>query len=250
MIFVPCNWLCIYLSSLTSALEVTFIGHKWTGMSDHSDWSVCHFSRMWAAEQTTPTFSTRCSFTVLSSFLQTFLFRFVPSPLTQGMRMCWCQAVTEPPCHVLWLLRRGDSRGRGGGGERDGRSSERLQSLDEEGGGGWDVKWNYWEDEGRGKNKRKCKVDSPKARDHAAEEEHAVALNEGREEGEEAVDGQGYQQALFTAQLVRQAAPKEGSKHHPQVHNATWRKRGRKGEREMITTIWSQTLQSRSFLHS
>lgn len=66
------------------------------------------------------------------------------------------------------------------------------------------------------------RADSPEAGHHAAEEEHAVALDEGGQEGEEAVDGHGNQQALFTAQLVRQAAPKEGAEHHPQIHDAAW----------------------------
>lgn len=66
------------------------------------------------------------------------------------------------------------------------------------------------------------RADSPEAGHHAAQEEHAVALDEGGQEGEEAVDGHGNQQALFTAQLVRQAAPKEGAEHHPQIHDAAW----------------------------
>lgn len=46
------------------------------------------------------------------------------------------------------------------------------------------------------------KTYSPKAGHHATKEEHAVALDEGREEGEEAVDGHGDQQALLTAHFV------------------------------------------------
>lgn len=45
-------------------------------------------------------------------------------------------------------------------------------------------------------------MNSPKARHHAAEEEHAVALNKGGQEGKEAVDRQGDQQALSAAHLV------------------------------------------------
>ena len=73
-------------------------------------------------------------------------------------------------------------------------------------------------------------VNSPEAGHHAADEEHAVALDEGGEEGEEAVDGQRYQQALLTAQLVGEAAPEESSEHHPQIHDATWKHRRRHGE--------------------
>lgn len=62
---------------------------------------------------------------------------------------------------------------------------------------------------------------SPKARHHATEEEGAVALDEGGQEGEEAVDGHGNEQTLFTAHFVRKAAPEEGSEHHPQVHDAS-----------------------------
>lgn len=43
---------------------------------------------------------------------------------------------------------------------------------------------------------------SPKTRHHAAKQEHAVALDEGGEEGEEAVDRHGYQEALLAAHLV------------------------------------------------
>lgn len=45
-------------------------------------------------------------------------------------------------------------------------------------------------------------VYSPKTGHHAAKEEHAVALDEGGEEGEEAIDRHGYEQALFTAHFV------------------------------------------------
>lgn len=81
---------------------------------------------------------------------------------------------------------------------------------------------------------------SPKTRHHAAKEKHAVALDKGREEGEEAIDRHGYQQALFTAHLVWQAAPEKGSKHHSQIHNATCRQGDRQGTTETILAICSQ----------
>lgn len=77
----------------------------------------------------------------------------------------------------------------------------------------------------------KKKTYSPKAGHHATKEEHAVALDEGREEGEEAVDGHGDQQALLTAHFVRKPSPEEGSEHHPQIHDATWRRGRRHGGR-------------------
>lgn len=70
---------------------------------------------------------------------------------------------------------------------------------------------------------------SPKTRHHAAKQEHAVALDEGGEEGEEAVDRHGYQEALLAAHLVRQPAPEEGAEHHPQINDAACRQR-RSGE--------------------
>lgn len=73
-----------------------------------------------------------------------------------------------------------------------------------------------------GREEGRSQLYSPKTRHHAAKQEHAVALHEGGEEGEEAVDGHGYEEALLAAHLVRQAAPEEGAEHHPQVHNAAW----------------------------
>lgn len=61
---------------------------------------------------------------------------------------------------------------------------------------------------------------SPKSRHHATNEEHAVALDKGGEEGEEAIDSHWDQQALFTAHFVWKSTPEEGSEHHPQIHNA------------------------------
>lgn len=70
------------------------------------------------------------------------------------------------------------------------------------------------------RNQKGVKCNLPKPRHHAAEEKHAVSLDKRGEEGKEAVDRHGNQQALPTAQLVRKATPKKGSKHHSQVDNA------------------------------
>lgn len=78
--------------------------------------------------------------------------------------------------------------------------------------------------------------DSPEAGHHAAHEEHAVALDEGGQEGEEAVDGQGDEQALLASRPVRQAAPEEGAEHHPQIHDAPWEHRGGGGGVNHVST--------------
>lgn len=145
----------------------------------------------------------------------------VPPPLSQGMRMVWCQAVRITSCHMLWLWRwEGDSRGTGGRTDQVGEG-EALS--------GDSVSEAHWG--GKYSREERRRVNSPEARHHAAQEEHTVALDKGGEEGEEAVDRHGYQQALFTAHFVWQAAPKKGSKHHPQIHNAAWKQEGREGGR-------------------
>lgn len=60
---------------------------------------------------------------------------------------------------------------------------------------------------------------SPDAREQAAEQESAVSLDEGGEEGEDAVDGQGYEQTLPAADAISQAPPEESTDHHAQVHD-------------------------------
>lgn len=62
----------------------------------------------------------------------------------------------------------------------------------------------------------------PHAREQAAEEEGAIALDEGGEEGEDAVDGEGDEEALPSAQPVGQPAPHERAHHHAQVHDESW----------------------------
>lgn len=61
----------------------------------------------------------------------------------------------------------------------------------------------------------------PHTRGQAAEEEGDVTLDEGREEGKHAVDGQGDEERLPSADPIGQAAPHEGPDHHPQVHDQT-----------------------------
>lgn len=62
----------------------------------------------------------------------------------------------------------------------------------------------------------------PHTRGQAAEEERHVALDERREEGKHAVDGEGDEEGLPSANAICQPAPHEGPDHHPQVHNQTW----------------------------
>lgn len=64
--------------------------------------------------------------------------------------------------------------------------------------------------------------DSPKACYHATDEEKAIALHKGRQEGKEAVYGHTDKQTLSPTHFVRHAPPKESPHHHPQVHNATY----------------------------
>lgn len=73
-------------------------------------------------------------------------------------------------------------------------------------------------------------VSLPHTRGQAAEEERAVALDKGREEGKHAVDGEGDEEGLPPANPVSQAAPHEGPDHHPQVHNQTWREEEERGK--------------------
>lgn len=69
---------------------------------------------------------------------------------------------------------------------------------------------------------RAALADSPEAGDHAAEQEEAVALDEGRQEGEETIHGHADEQALPSAHLVRHAPPEKRPHHHAQVHNTAW----------------------------
>lgn len=61
----------------------------------------------------------------------------------------------------------------------------------------------------------------PHTRGQAAEEEGDVALDKGREEGKHAVDGEGDEEGLPSANAIRQPAPYEGPDHHSQVHDET-----------------------------
>lgn len=74
------------------------------------------------------------------------------------------------------------------------------------------------------------RVSLPHARGQAAEQEGDVALDEGREEGKHAVDGEGDEEGLPPADPIGQPAPHEGAHHHPQVHDQTWRGREERGD--------------------
>lgn len=54
----------------------------------------------------------------------------------------------------------------------------------------------------------------PDAGGQAAEQEGDVALDEGREEGKDAVDGERDEEGLPPADAVGQTAPDEGAHHH------------------------------------
>lgn len=68
----------------------------------------------------------------------------------------------------------------------------------------------------------------PKTGDQAAEEEEAVLLNEGGEEREAGVDGEGYDQAPLPAQFVCQATPEKGPHHHSKINNESCMTEGHK----------------------
>lgn len=65
-------------------------------------------------------------------------------------------------------------------------------------------------------------VSLPHTGGQAAEEEGDVALDEGREEGKHAVDGEGDEEGLPSSDPISQPAPHEGPDHHPEVHDQTW----------------------------
>lgn len=67
----------------------------------------------------------------------------------------------------------------------------------------------------------KKKLALPNSGAESAEEEEAVALGEGREEREDAVDGQSVEETLTASQFISQPAPHYGSQHHPHVHDQT-----------------------------
>lgn len=68
---------------------------------------------------------------------------------------------------------------------------------------------------------RDSSLSLPHTRGQAAEEEGDVALDEGWEEGKHAVDGEGDEEGLPSANPVSQATPDKGPNHHSQVHNQT-----------------------------
>lgn len=64
----------------------------------------------------------------------------------------------------------------------------------------------------------------PDAREEPKEEEEAVSLGEGGEEGKDTVDGEGPDQTLPAAQFVCHASPDERPNHHAQEHYQTCRR--------------------------
>lgn len=64
--------------------------------------------------------------------------------------------------------------------------------------------------------------DSPKARYHATEQEQAVTLYEGRQEGKEAIHGHADKQTLSPTHFICHAPPEESPHHHPNVYDATY----------------------------
>lgn len=63
----------------------------------------------------------------------------------------------------------------------------------------------------------------PDARQQSEEEEEAVALSEGRQEGKDAVQGQRHNQTATPAQFISQTPPQEGPHHHAQEDHQTCR---------------------------
>ena len=155
----------------------------------------CHLSRMRAAKETT--LALKCTDVHLlcsAHFCKRFCFALFlpPAPHSGDEDGLMAGSYNNLLSYALTLEegkqqgnRRGDSTGCRGGNPQSG-----FQNLVE-------GRMNR-----RTILKRKVQVNSPKARHHAAEEERTVALNKGGEEGEESVDRQGYQQALFAAHPV------------------------------------------------
>lgn len=65
----------------------------------------------------------------------------------------------------------------------------------------------------------------PNTWEQSAKQKGAVALDEGGEEGEDAIDGERDEERLSTAYPVSQSAPEESTDHHPKIYDETcvWR---------------------------
>lgn len=61
----------------------------------------------------------------------------------------------------------------------------------------------------------------PNTREKSTKQEGAIALDEGGEEGEDAIDGQRDKERLATANPVSKGTPQERPHHHPEVYNQT-----------------------------
>lgn len=68
---------------------------------------------------------------------------------------------------------------------------------------------------------KKVCINLPDTGEEPAEQEGAVSLDEGGEEGEDAVDGQRDEKGLAAAYPVGQRPPEERPHHHPEVYNQT-----------------------------
>lgn len=78
---------------------------------------------------------------------------------------------------------------------------------------------------------------SPDARGQTAEKEGAVSLDEGREEGKHTVYGERNEQGLSPTDPISQAAPDEGSNHHPQVNDQTCEEEEGTGTSRTISSV-------------
>lgn len=61
----------------------------------------------------------------------------------------------------------------------------------------------------------------PNTWEQSAKQKGAVALDEGGEEGEDAIDGERDEERLSTAYPVSQSAPEESTDHHPKIYDET-----------------------------
>ena len=77
-------------------------------------------------------------------------------------------------------------------------------------------------------NKENICFQLPDTREEPAKQKGAVALDEGGEEGEDAVDGERDEKRLPAAYPVSQSPPEESPHHHPEIYDQTWGERANK----------------------
>lgn len=75
-------------------------------------------------------------------------------------------------------------------------------------------------------------INLPNTWEEPAKQKGAVALDEGGEEGEDAVDGERDEERLPTAYPVSESPPEESPNHHPEIYNQTC---GESGGKETAT---------------